>query len=115
MFEILYEVPLDVAVEVVYQAMRRLNVRAPHQDANDGLPPEAPDTPENQALRSVLREIREAEGRRISELSDEAASRYIRGLSELLDSRYPTPSPEMVARADAILAEMRRKYGRAAA
>lgn len=115
MFEILHEVSLDVAVEAVYQVRRRLYVRAPHQDFNDGLAPDAPDTPENRALRSILSEIRSAEGKRISELSDEAVSRYFRILNDLLDSRYPTPSPEMVARADAILEEMRRKYGRAAA
>jgi hypothetical protein len=114
MFEPLHEVPLGVAVEAVYQAMRRLNVRAPHQDFNDGLEPDAPETPENQTLRSILREIREAEEKRISELSDEASGRYIRMLSGILDSRYPTPSPEVVQRAQATLEEMRRKYGRAA-
>jgi hypothetical protein len=114
MFELLHEVPLGVAVEAVYQAMRRLYVRAPHQDFNDGLEPDAPETPENQALRSILREIRTAEGKRISELSDEAASRYTRILSDTLDSCHPIPSPEVVQRAQATLEEMRRKYGRAA-
>jgi hypothetical protein len=114
MFGLLHEIPLDVAAEAVYQAMRRLNVRAPHQDFNDGLEPDAPETPENQALRCILREIREAEGKRISELSVDASGRYIRILSDTLDSRYPTPSPEVVQRAQATLEEMRRKYGRAA-
>jgi len=115
MFEVLHEVPLSVAVEAVYQAMRRLNVRAPHQDFNDGFAPDAPDTPASQALRSVLRAIRAAEGKRISELSAEAAGRYIRTLSEIVDSRHPTPSPEQVQRAEATLEEMRRKYGSIAA
>jgi hypothetical protein len=113
-FEILNEAPLDVVVEVVYQAMRRLNVRAPHQDFNDGLAPDAPDTPENLVLRSVLREIRATEGKKISELSKETAGRYIRVLGDLSDSRRPPLTPEQLERGLATLEEMRRKYGRAA-
>ena len=114
MFEVLSEAPLGVVVEVVYQAMRRLNVRAPHQDFNDGLAPDAPDTPENQVLRSVLAEIRATEGKKISELSEETAGRYIRVLSDVADSRRPPLTPEQLQRGLATLEEMRRKYGRAA-
>src|SRR4051812_48498935 len=114
MFEFLKDAPYGVVLEAVYQAMRRLYQRAPHQDFNDGLKPGAQDTPENQALRSILREIRAAGGRRIWELSDQAASRYPHVLSDILESRNAPPSPAMVQRALATLEEMRRKYGRAA-
>jgi hypothetical protein len=114
MFEFLDQAPYSVVLEAVYQAMRRLYQRAPHQDANDGLAPDAPDTPENWALRSILREIRAVEGKRISELDDEAASRYTHVLSDILESRHAPPTPAMVQRALATLEEMRRKYGRAA-
>ena len=114
MFEILREAPLDVVVEVVYQAMQRLNLRAPHQEFNDRLAPGVPDTPEKQALRSVLHEIRVTEGKKISELSEETAGRYIRVLSDIADSRHPPLTPEQLERGLATLEEMRRKYGRAA-
>ena len=114
MFEILDQVPLDVASEAGYQAMWRLHHRAPHHDVNDGLAPGTENSPENQALRVILREMREAEGCRISEISDEAASRYTRALSARLEARRGPLSPEMVQRATATLEEMRRKYGRAA-
>jgi hypothetical protein len=114
MFEFLNDAPYGVVLEAVYQVMRRLYQRAPHQDFNDGFAPGAKKTPENQAVRSILREIRETEGCRISELSDEAAKRYTRLLSDVLESRSPRPSPADVERALATLEEMRRKYGRAA-
>jgi hypothetical protein len=111
MFENLKDAPYGVVVEAVYQAMRRLHHRAPHQDHNDGLPEDAPDTPKVRALRAVLHEIREAEGKPISQLSDEAASRYTHALSDVLDSFNPPMTPALKRRALATLAEMRRKYG----
>lgn len=114
MFEILRSGPYAVVVKVVYETMRRLHQRAPHQDPNDGLEPDAPDSPENRAVRVVLREIREAEGCSISQLSDEAASRYTHALSDILDSYSPPMTPERERRALAILEEMREKYGQAA-
>lgn len=114
MFEALNEVPLDVAHEAVYQVMWRFHHRAPHHDANDNLVPGAPELPHTQTLRTLLREIREAEGCRISQLSDEATSRYSRMLSEMLEARTPPLTPEQERRALEILEEMREKYGRAA-
>lgn len=114
MFEILKAGPYGMVVEVVYEVMRRLYQRAAHQDENDGLDRGAPDSPENRALRVVLREIREAEGCTISQLSDEAARRYTHALSEILGSYSPPMTPERERRGFEILEEMREKYGRAA-
>ncbi|HKP74391.1 MAG TPA: hypothetical protein VJT67_02555 [Longimicrobiaceae bacterium] len=114
MFEFLHDEPKGVVVEAVYQAMRRIYVRAPHQDRNDGLAPGTEETPDTRALRAILREIREAEGVRISQLSDEAASRYTQALADVLKARRPPLTPEDERRALATLEEMRRTYGQAA-
>lgn len=115
MFEVLADAPYGVVVEVVYQTMRRLHQRAPHQDANDGLACDAPETPVNRALRAVLRDIRHAEGCTISQLGKEAASRYTNALSDILDTYSPPMTPARRRRGLATLEEMRRRYGRAAA
>jgi len=111
MFEILNDQPKDVVVEAVYQAMRRLYVRAPHQDRNDGLAAGTKETPETRALRAILREIREAEGVPISRLSDEAARRYTLALSDVLEARRPPLTPEGERQGLALLEEMRQQYG----
>ena len=115
MFGILMKGPYEVVVEVVYQVMRRLDQRAPHQDHNDGLEDDAPDSPVNRAVRTVLHEIREAEGCTVSQLSDEAASRYTHVLSDILSSYTPPMTPERKRRAVAMLEDMRRRYGTQAA
>jgi hypothetical protein len=111
MFEFLNDQPKGVLVESVYQAMRRLYVRAPHQDRNDGLAPGTEETPHTRALRAILREIREVEGVPISQLSAEAARHYTLALSDILQAREPPLTPEQARQGDALLAEMREKYG----
>ena len=111
MFESLNDQPKSVVANAVYEAMLRLHVRSSHQDPNDGLAPGTEETAKTQALRAILREIREAEGVQISQLSDEAASRYTHALADVLDARRAPLTPEEERRALATLEEMREKYG----
>ena len=108
MFDVITQVPLNVARGAYYWVLWRFHHRAPHHDLSDDLPAEDLET---QTLRIVLREIREAEGCRISQLSDEATDRYARMLGDIIDARTPPLTPEQIRRADALLRELREKYG----
>jgi hypothetical protein len=116
MFETLHDLEYDVLVESVYWAMLRLFQRNVQLDiiAEAGTPEEAAEgdgvSAEDRVIHRILHEIREAEGKPLSTLTDGELEKHIFALSDILDERDRDVSPETARRAELALEEMRRMY-----
>ena len=121
MFEILFAVPDGIAVKSIYQASlelyRRMRLGYWRDDeemdaaARNPAPLDPGTASVAQVTGRVLGTIERAEGRRLRELSEDVAGGYIIQLSDILMERiqrHPDFNPE---RGDALLEELRKKYG----
>jgi hypothetical protein len=116
MFEILDGVSHSVFVEAIYWTMLRLRQQNRQLDRiAEALTPEEaaagePVREEDRIIHALLREIRQAAGKPLSTLTEDEMGTYVFPLSDILMERGRTNSPEIKARAQAALEEMRRRY-----
>ena len=78
----------SILAEAVHRAMRTINYRDGADNMIAGLQLDAPADEAAEAALVTLRSIEHEENRPISDLSDEQATKYVRGLSTLLEERF---------------------------